>query len=245
MNVSDADNTIRFVWSAPVIAARDVSPTTTLLQYCAETLGRTGTKEAAPRATAAPAPWARGTRGARIDERRSSCIRFLRRWMARNRHVESLKAPTAACTGAAAMVDCTASHAASAAGLRHVAVPALCEQSEPGPWTTLWTSSPAPVPVTATGLSSKPLRITVIPERRMSARRGRAPCVASSLERSARRRASACRRVRISDTADARRLRLAYEAARTRCARPSDGHRCGNQAMRELPPLIYLGMWRS
>ena len=45
LNVTTAQQGIRFVLDGEIIEARDVAPTTTLLQYLRNTLGRTGTKE--------------------------------------------------------------------------------------------------------------------------------------------------------------------------------------------------------
>jgi hypothetical protein len=53
----DVAGTIRFLLDGKVHAVADCAPTTTVLEYLRERLGRSGTKEAAPRAIAAPARW--------------------------------------------------------------------------------------------------------------------------------------------------------------------------------------------
>jgi xanthine dehydrogenase small subunit len=72
-------NTVRFALDGAVITAREVAPTTTLLQYLREALGRTGTKEGCAEGDCGACTVLLGeAEGDRISYRAvNSCIRFL------------------------------------------------------------------------------------------------------------------------------------------------------------------------
>ncbi|MBM3358705.1 MAG: xanthine dehydrogenase small subunit [Betaproteobacteria bacterium] len=77
--MSGACDSIRFVLDGRVVEARDAAPTTTLLQYLRETLGRTGTKEGCAEGDCGACTVILGELdGERIAYRPvNSCIRFL------------------------------------------------------------------------------------------------------------------------------------------------------------------------
>lgn len=72
-------STVRFVLDGNVVTARDVAPTTTLLQYLRDDLGRCGTKEGCAEGDCGACTTVVGElRGGHIDYRAvNSCIRFL------------------------------------------------------------------------------------------------------------------------------------------------------------------------
>jgi xanthine dehydrogenase small subunit len=91
-----SDNVVRFILDGDAVEARDVTPTTTLLQYLRDKLGRTGTKEGCAEGDCGACTVVVGELGAdRIDYRAvNSCIRFLPTLDGKEVvTVESLRAP--------------------------------------------------------------------------------------------------------------------------------------------------------
>lgn len=77
--MSNSDNVVRFILDGAVIEARDIAPTTTLLQFLRNTLGRTDTKEGCAEGDCGACTIVVGElEAAGIDYRAvNSCIRFL------------------------------------------------------------------------------------------------------------------------------------------------------------------------
>jgi len=104
---------LRFVLDGKIITAGNVAPTTTLLQYLRETLGRIGTKEGCAEGDCGACTIVEGELcGDNIEYRAvNSCIRFLPTFDGKEIvTVESLKAPTGELHPVQqAMVDCHAS----------------------------------------------------------------------------------------------------------------------------------------
>jgi xanthine dehydrogenase small subunit len=108
--MTDSAQTIRFLMDGKVVEATNVAPTTTLLQYLRDTLGRTGTKEGCAEGDCGACIVVEGALCSEGIKYRAvnSCIRFLPTFDGKEVvTIESLKAPSGKLHPVQqAMVDC-------------------------------------------------------------------------------------------------------------------------------------------